>query len=246
MYDGMLAESIRIAGHNGDDIEAYYARPLGPGPYPGVVIIHHAPGYDPGQKGFVREFAINGYVCVMPNLYSRAGQGSFDDIAAAIRAQGGVYDDQCVGDVEGAIKFIRNLTFSNQKIGIIGYCSSGRQVYLCACRIPGVDAAVDCYGGGVVTAPENLTPTRPVAPIDMTKDMHAPLLGLFGLEDRNPDPAMVARMDEELKKCGKTFEFHSYEGAGHAFFHHERPNYRQAAAADGWQRIWERYGKYLK
>src|SRR3972149_1179722 len=108
MYDGMLAESIRIAGYNGDSIEAYFARPLGAGPFPGVVVIHHAPGYDPGQKEIARTFAINGYVCVMPNLYSRAGQGSFDDIAAAIRAQGGVSDDQCVGDVEGAMKFIRN------------------------------------------------------------------------------------------------------------------------------------------
>ena len=46
MYDAMMAETISIAGHGGDQIEAYLARPLGPGPYGGVVVIHHMPGFD--------------------------------------------------------------------------------------------------------------------------------------------------------------------------------------------------------
>ena len=28
-YEGMLAETVTVNGHNGDEIEAYYARPLG-------------------------------------------------------------------------------------------------------------------------------------------------------------------------------------------------------------------------
>jgi carboxymethylenebutenolidase len=246
MYDGMLAESVWIAGNNGDLIESYFCRPLGPGPYPSVVIIHHAPGYDSGMKEITRRFAVHGYVAICPNLYSRLGVGSFDDMAAMMRAMGGVADDQVVGDVEGAMRFVRALPYGNQKVGIIGYCSGGRHVYLCACRIPSVDAAVDCYGGGVVTPPDQLTPARPVAPIEMTADLACPLLGLFGVEDRNPDPAMVARMEEELKKHSKTYEFHSYEGAGHAFFHPNRPSYRQAAAVDGWSRIWGFFGTHLK
>ena len=51
MYDGMLAETVNIAGHGGHQIPAYLARPLGPGPFPGVVVIHHMPGYDPGSRG---------------------------------------------------------------------------------------------------------------------------------------------------------------------------------------------------
>ena len=43
MKDAMMAETVSITGHGGDQIEAYLARPLGPGPYGGVVVIHHMP-----------------------------------------------------------------------------------------------------------------------------------------------------------------------------------------------------------
>jgi carboxymethylenebutenolidase len=46
MYEGMLAETVAFGGHGGDEIGAYLARPLGAGPFPGVVLIHHMPGWD--------------------------------------------------------------------------------------------------------------------------------------------------------------------------------------------------------
>src|SRR5207245_6384012 len=46
MYEGLLSETITIRGANGHVINAYYARPLGGGPFPGMVLIHHAPGWD--------------------------------------------------------------------------------------------------------------------------------------------------------------------------------------------------------
>src|SRR6266851_6932342 len=49
-YEGMLAETVAFRGHNGDVGEAYYARPLGGGPWPGVVLIHHMPGWDCGSR----------------------------------------------------------------------------------------------------------------------------------------------------------------------------------------------------
>ena len=52
-------------------------------------------------------------------------------------------------------------------------------------------------------------------------------------------------MEEELKKHGKTYEFHSYEGAGHGFFAVDRASYRPEAATEGWQRVFEFYGKHL-
>src|SRR5687767_13338922 len=103
MYDGILAETISIRGHNGDDIEGYLARPLGPGPYPGVVVIHHMPGYDRSTKEIVRTFAVHGFAALCPNLFHRYAPGAkADDAAAAARTAGGVPDDQCVGDVAGA------------------------------------------------------------------------------------------------------------------------------------------------
>lgn len=245
MYDGMMAESIRIRGHEDDEIEAYFARPLGPGPFPGVVVIHHMPGYDRQTKEITRTFAVNGYVAICPNLHYRDAPGtSPGKAAAAAREAGGVPDDRCIGDVAGSASYLRSLPYSNGKVGVIGYCSGGRQAYLVACNLE-IDAAVDCYGGRVAAAPEELSPRQPVAPIDMTPNLSCPLLGLFGAQDRNPPPEMVARMQEELDKHSKTYEFHSYEGAGHAFFSVNRPNFNVEAAADGWQKIWAWFGQYL-
>ena len=47
------------------------------------------------------------------------------------------------------------------------------------------------------------------------------------------------------RRRARRYEFHSYEGAGHAFFSVNRPAYRPEAAMDGWQKIFAFYGKYL-
>jgi carboxymethylenebutenolidase len=245
-YEGMIAESVTIRGNNGDVIDAYYARPLGAGPFPGVVVIHHAPGWDEWCKEVTRKFAHRGYAAIDPNLYHRAGTGSPDDVAARVRAEGGVPDDQVMGDVQGAMDFLRAQPYANGKVGVIGFCSGGRHTYLAACRIPGVDAAVDCWGGGVIVDdPSQLTDKRPVAPIDLTEQMSAPLLGIFGNEDRNPSPEQVDRTEEVLKRLGKTYEFHRYDGAGHGFFAADRPAYRPEQAVDGWRKVFDFYGRYL-
>src|SRR5262249_57358302 len=135
-------------GHGGDQIEAYLARPLGPGPFGGVVVIHHMPGYDRGTKEIRRPFAVHGSLALCPNLYSREAPGaSPDDAAATARAQGGVPDERLVGDVGGAAAHLRAMPVSNGKAGVIGYCSGGRQALLAACRLP-LAAAVDWYGAG--------------------------------------------------------------------------------------------------
>ena len=129
MYDATLAETVTIRGDGGDEIEAYLARPMGQGPFGGVVVIHHMPGYDAPTKEITRRFAAEGYNALMSNLY------------------------------------------------------------------------------------------------------HA--------------PAQVDELEQELKAQGKTYEFHSYEGAGHAFFSMNRPAYRPEAAVDGWEKIFTWYGRYL-
>jgi carboxymethylenebutenolidase len=245
MYDAIMAETITIPGHDGDLIEAYYARPLGPGPFGSVVVIHHMPGYDPQTKEIARSFAVNGYNAICPNLYTREAPGaSPDDAAAAARAQGGVPDERLVGDVGGAAKFLRALENSNGKVGTIGYCSGGRQSFLAAVSLP-IDAAVDCYGAFVVGNPPEGSPLKVGPIVDKTPNLSCPLLGLFGADDSHPSPEQVGELEQALKAAGKTYEFHSYEGAGHAFFAVNRPSYRVEAANDGWQRIWDFYGQYL-
>jgi carboxymethylenebutenolidase len=245
MYDAIMAETIKLAGHGGDEIGAYFARPLGPGPYPGVVVIHHMPGLDEATKEITRRFATQGYSAVCPNLFYREGPDvSPDDAAAAARAAGGAPDDRVVGDVDGSRRFLLSLVNANGKVGVIGYCSGGRQTYLSACRLP-FDAAVDCYGAFVVGSTPEGFPVKMEPVVGLTGDLSCPLLGLFGADDQAPSPEQVAEIEAALKEHGKTYEFHSYEGAGHGFFAPDRTMYRPEAATDGWQRIWTWFDRYL-
>jgi carboxymethylenebutenolidase len=245
-YQGLSCETITIKGYNGDDIEAYAARPAGGAKRGGVVVIHHAPGWDEWTTEVVRKFAHHGYDAVSPHLYSRAGGGPEPgDMAAMMRAMGGVSDAQAMGDIEGGANWLRSLDSSNGKVGCIGFCSGGRHAYLAAALVPNMNAVVDCWGGGVIVAPENLNPARPVAPIDYTPKVGAPLLGIFGNEDRNPDVEQVNKTEEELKKHGKVYEFHRYDGAGHGFFATDRAGYRPEQTVDAWKQVFAWYEKYL-
>jgi carboxymethylenebutenolidase len=245
MSDAMRAETIEVAGHGGDQIEAYLAQPIDGPVTGGVVVIHHMPGYDQGTKEITRTFAARGYLAICPNLYTREAPGaSPDDAAAAARAQGGVPDERLVGDVGGAAAHLKGLTSSNGKVATIGYCSGGRQSFLAACRLD-LDAAVDCYGAFVVAPPPEGLPLKVQPIVGLAPQLSCPLLGLFGAEDQYPAPDEVAQLEQALTDAGKTFEFHTYEGAGHAFFATDRPSYRPEAAGEGWQRIWEFFDRYL-
>ena len=85
-YESMLAETVAFRGHKGDIGEAYYARPLGGGPWPGVVLIHHMPGWDEWIKEATRKLAHHGLATISPHLYFREGPGSPDDVGARVRA----------------------------------------------------------------------------------------------------------------------------------------------------------------
>jgi carboxymethylenebutenolidase len=244
-YEGMLAETIAIHGAGGDVINAYFARPLGPGPFPGIVLIHHMPGWDEWYREVTRKFAYHGYAALCPNLYCREGHGTPEDVAAKVRGAGGVPDDQVVGDVAGAMDYLRSLPAANGKVGVFGTCSGGRHAVLAACRVVGFDAAVDCWGGRVVMAAEELTPKQPVAPIDYTADLSCPLLGLFGEEDRSPTPEQVAQHERELSAHGKDCEFHLFPGAGHGFFYYDRAAYRQQQAMEGWSKVFAFLDRHL-
>ena len=125
-------------------------------------------------------------------------------------------------------------------------CSGGRHAFLAACTVEGLDAAVDCWGGGVVAGPEDLSPARPVAPIDYAEQLDIPLLGIFGNEDFSPTPADVDTLEGTLKKLGKDYEFHRYEGAGHGFWYYHTPMYRQEQAMDSQEKVYAFLEKHLR
>jgi carboxymethylenebutenolidase len=244
-YEGMLAETIALAGYNGDLVNAYFARPLGPGPFPGIVLVHHMPGWDELYREIAGRFTRHGYAVLMPNLYSRFGHGTPEEVAVKVREQRGVADDWVIGDCESALHHLKSMPNSNGKVGIIGGCSGGRHSYLVACRVNGFSAAVDCWGGNIVPQGD-LTPKQPVAPVDYTADLACPVLGLFGNDDQNPTVEKVNVLEAELKKHGKDYEFYRYDGAGHAFWSYDRPAYRPQQAMDAWEKVLAFFAKQLK
>jgi carboxymethylenebutenolidase len=245
-YQSLQAETVSFRGHDGYQSEAYYARPSRTGRFPGVVVIHHMPGWDEWITEVVRKFAHHGYPAIAPNLFVRFGPGSPDDVTARARPQGGASDAEVMGDVAGAMAFLRAQANASGNVGVIGFCSGGRHTYLAACTIPNIDAAVDCWGGSViVNDPATITPKRPIPPIEFTEKLGCPLLGIFGNDDKNPTVNDVNRTEEALKRFGKNYEFHRYDGAGHSFFDWNRPAYRPQQAVDAWQKIFAFFDKHL-
>jgi carboxymethylenebutenolidase len=246
-FRNIQAGMATYRGHGGDRGDAYYAHPTNAGPHPGVVVIHHMPGWDEWTCEVARKFAHHGYAAIAPSLYFRVGDGADEAVVAKIREGGGIPDDQMLGDVTGAIDFLRSQPHASGKVGVIGFCSGGRQTYLVACKLSHlIQGAVDCWGGNVVVDDKSrLTKAQPVAPHDLTEGINCPLLGLFGNEDPNPSADQVNRNEAELKRLGKNYEFHRYDGAGHAFFAWYRPNYRVEQSIDGWHKVFAFFHKHL-
>ena len=248
-YRGITCENVTIKGHNGTPITAYTAKPEGKGPFPGVVLIHHLPGWSELYIETTRRFAHHGYMAICANLYQREQGGGSDanpdDVAAKVRADGGIADAQMVGDTAAAVQWMRAQGSNNGKVGLFGSCSGGRHAFIYACQKKDVDACVELWGGRVVMPKEALNAKTPVAPIDMTKDLSCPLLGLFGNDDRAPSPEEVNQHEAELKKLGKNYEFHRYDGAGHGIWYYQGTSYRPQAAIDGWNKVFAFFEKNL-
>lgn len=245
-YEGMIAETVRVHGDNFDLIDAYAARPLGPEPKGGVLVVHHMPGWDEWTREVVRKITHHGYNAVAPDLHFRQSPGTPKEKADKVRAMGGQIDSQVLGDLAGGERYLRDLPTSNGKVGLIGFCSGGRVAYMAAAKMPSLACAVDCWGGNVTAPPAKPSANQPVPPFDMTATIAVPLLGLFGNDDKNPDPAQVDQLEAALKQHGKPHEFHRYDGAGHAFFHWYGDRYRPEQALDGWGKVFGWFEKYLR
>ncbi len=244
LHPPMTTETIQITGANGDSIDAYVAKPSEGGPFASVIVAHHMPGWDEWCIEVTRRFAHNGYLAICPNLHDRMGPGTAAEMSARIRDDGGQRDALVVGDLQGALDYVRGLDGMTGKVGIIGFCSGGRVAYMAAAKLD-LDAAVDCWGGNVIPTPDRINENQPVPVIDMTPEISCPILGLFGNDDANPDIEQVNAIEAELQKHGKSYEFHRYDGAGHAFFDWAVASHRPEQAADGWRKVYAFYEKHL-
>ena len=225
-------------GADGGEMRCFIAAPDGAAGRPAVVVIQHAGGVDDFIRSMTDRIAEAGFVGIAPDLYHRDDPNAGDD---ALTRMGRLRDANIVPDVSAAIEHVKTLPdVRADRVGITGFCMGGRVAYLMAAHRPDLKAAVIFYGGNIMS-PWGEGP----APFELSEQIACPVLGLFGADDGNPNPADVAKIDAELTRLGKPHEFHSYAGAGHAFMSEGRPNFRPDAAADAWPKCVAWFDRYL-
>lgn len=222
---------------DGSEMRCYVSLPTGAGPVPTIIVAQHAGGVDDFIRTMTDGFVGAGFAGVAPDLYHREDPNSSDD---ALTRMGRLRDNNIIADCNAAIEHAKTLPEASDSIGVTGFCMGGRVAYLMATQRPELKAAVVFYGGNIM-APWGEGP----APFALTERIRCPVLGLFGEEDGNPNPADVAKLDTELSRLGKAHEFHSYAGAGHAFMNEGRPSYRAEAAQDAWAKCVAWFQRHL-
>lgn len=218
---------------DGSIMRLHLSAPQGAGPFPAIVIAQHQGGVDEFVQSMTRKLAGAGYMAAAPELYHRDGAECADDPKTrSMRLR----DRNVIADMNAAIAFLqRHSDVAPGRVGIIGFCMGGRIVYLMAAANHDLKAAVVYYGGNIFRPWGRDTPS----PFERTAEIHCPLLGHFGADDKNPSPQDVQKLDAELSEHNKFHQFYSYENAGHAFMDHTKESYRRHAEEASWPRTLE-------
>jgi carboxymethylenebutenolidase len=230
---GLTAGEVKLAAKDGE-IPAYRAMPANGKNLPTVLVVQEIFGVHEHIKDLCRRFAKAGYLAVAPELYARQGDVSkttnIDEIRAVVVK---VPDAQVMSDLDAAADWAAKNGGDPGKLAVTGFCWGGRIVWLYAAHNPKLKAGVAWYGpieGGT-------SELKPKNPIDLAKDLKAPVLGLYGGADAGIPNEGVDRMRAALKAAGKPSEIHTYPDTPHGFNADYRPTYRKEQADDGWKRL---------
>ena len=243
-------ETIQVAG---DPMRVYVAVPEGPGPHPGVVVAQPAGGVDTFVQAAVQWLAEAGYVAAAPDLYHRHKDSILEEVAKLppghpdrmpklLSKSERNRDPEVIADIDATVEYLRSQADPQVgAIGITGFCGGGRITYLMASQNPAFRAAGVFYGANIMVARG-----AEQSPFDLTSQIGCPIIGFFGDDDRNPTPEEVGMMGAELTKHGKSHEFHSYPGTGHAFLDFTSPRaYREEASKDSWAKLLAFFDQHL-
>jgi carboxymethylenebutenolidase len=208
-----------------------------------VIVIQEAFGVNEYVEDVTRRVAGEGYHAVAPALFHRSGSGTapYDDFSKVIPLFEGMTDDGILMDVDATVEHLRGAGFTDDKIGIVGFCMGGRVTFLVSVR-RSLGAGVGFYGGGIVSS--RIALFSPL--IDEAGQLKTPWLGLFGDQDESIPVEDVERIRADLDKGSVDHDVVRYAEAGHGFHCDRRPDhYDEAAAADGWQRALAWFSSHL-
>jgi carboxymethylenebutenolidase len=227
------ADGKPVSYKSGDEtVNAILYTPQGKGPFPALVVIHEWWGLNDWVKDEAAKLADQGYVALAIDLYRGKVATTPDEAHQIMR---GVPEDRANRDLLAATAFLGSQkNVDSKRIGSIGWCMGGGYSLDLAIGDPKLKAAVINYGH--------------LASDDATlKKINAPILGIFGGQDKGITPADVSKFETQMKALGKTVDIHSFPDAGHAF---ENPNnktgYRADDAAEAWKLTTAFLAKYLK
>jgi carboxymethylenebutenolidase len=180
-----------------------------------VIVIHEIFGLTDWVRGVADQLAREGFVALAPDLLSGKGPGGGGTDALGENVRRVIRElsrEEVARRLDAVRAYALGLPAVNGKVGVVGFCWGGSESFAYATAQPGLDAAVVYYG------------TSPSDPVAYSR-IHAPLLGLYGGDDERVD-ATIPTAEAEMKKLGKPFTPHVYEGAGHGFL-------RQLSGRDG-------------
>jgi len=237
---GLTAGEVKIPVKDGQ-VPAYRAMPAGGKNLPTVLVVQEIFGVHEHIKDVCRRLAKAGYLAIAPELYARQGDVSkLTDIDQIRPIVAKVPDAQVMADLDAAAAWAAANGGDPGKLAVTGFCWGGRITWMYAAHNPKVKAGVAWYGR-VVGQPNEMTPKNP---IDVVKDINAPVLGLYGGADGGIPNDTVEKMRAALKAAGKPSEIHLYPDMPHGFHADYRPSYRKEAAQDGWKRLLDWFKKH--
>jgi carboxymethylenebutenolidase len=219
-------------------LEAYLAVPEGPGPWPGVVVLHEAFGLTDDTRAQADRLAAEGYVAVAPNLFTRGGLRCLrSTFAAMLSGEGPAF-----GDIEATRLWLAARPECTGRTGVIGFCLGGG--FALGVAAHGFDAAAANYGRLPRSAPEGLRGA-------------CPIVAAYGREDR-PLRGVATRLDAMLTELDVEHEVREYPGAGHSFLNRETGvvprmmqvtglgGYHEPSATEAWRHILAWFDRHLR
>jgi carboxymethylenebutenolidase len=223
----------------GSPMRICLAVPDDDGPHPAVIVMCHISGLDAFTEDRVDRLAAAGYVAAAPDIFHyHPWIDGRDERRATLR------DSRVLADIEAALGHIDSVAEADPaRTAILGHCMGGRTAMLGAGTIPRFGPMVDYYGGNTMLSwGDDEGPT----PFERIPNIKGPVIGFFGMEDKNPSPADVDKIAAEFKRAGVACEFHRYDGADHAFQNFTNTErYHEQAATDSWERTLRFLGENL-
>ena len=232
--NGLIAGEVKIPVAGGS-IPGYRAMPDEGGPFPAILVVQEVFGVHEHIKDICRRLAKARYFAVAPALYAREGDVvNMSDAKQIMQVVMKVPERQVASDLDATVAWAKSTGKADvSKLGIVGFCWGGRQVWLYAAHNPNLKAGVSWYG--VLQRPKN--DMTPYNPIDLVQHINAPILGLYGGADPAIPVAQIDALRGALKAEGNPSEIVVYPDTPHGFNADYRPSYRPQQAKDGWWRM---------